>query len=136
MSPLFEIKLELGASQLYWRFILVIYLLSSILVIYTGLYLWIKFILLGIIAVSLKFDWQNKTPRNVIKRIEFLDNQWVLTPHKGIKQSFMEAQILIHNMLFQLILFRNGKQKTQVVLFQDQASSHQLRLLHLKIAQK
>ncbi len=129
-----KIILELGESKLYLRFILVIYLFSLLLVIYSSLYLLVKLGLIYVIATSLKYDWQNKKPRNKIKKIEFIDKQWILSSNNEVKQHFLEAKILIHNVLFQLIQFANNQEKKQIVLFQDQLTSNELRLLHLQIA--
>ncbi|WP_233590533.1 hypothetical protein [Legionella qingyii] len=54
---------------------------------------------------------------------------------KGNKESYTQAVVLIHNPFFQLIEFVNSKQKKRIVLFLDQITNHQLRLLHLKISQ-
>lgn len=61
--------------------------------------------------MSLKHDWQNKKPRNKIKKIELIDKQWILSTNNEVKQNFLEAKILIHNALFQLIQFANDKEK-------------------------
>ncbi|MCL9685571.1 hypothetical protein [Legionella maioricensis] len=47
-----------------------------------------------------------------------------------------EARILIHNPLFQLIELSFLKRKKLVLLFNDQLTITQLRLLHLKTLKK
>ncbi|WP_454782413.1 hypothetical protein [Legionella sp. WA2022007384] len=54
---------------------------------------------------------------------------------QGNKESYIQAVVLIHNPFFQLIEFANLRQKKRIVLFLDQITPHQLRLLHLKISQ-
>ena len=54
---------------------------------------------------------------------------------QGNKESYTQAAVLIHNPLFQLIEFANLRQKKRIVLFLDQITNHQLRILHLKISQ-
>lgn len=75
----------------------------------------------------------NKRPGNGLKEIQFIGNEWVLTMNHGKKQAYSEAKVLINNDLFQLIQFTNLMQKRLIVLFQDQVTPDQLRLLHLKI---
>lgn len=83
----------------------------------------------------LRRDWTNKKPTNAPTEISFINGEWVLLMNKGSKQSYTEARILLHNELFQLLQLTNAHQKRIIVLFQDQVSTNQLRLLHLKIAQ-
>lgn len=84
----------------------------------------------------LRLDWINKSPDNGIKEIQFMHNEWILSLHNGMNQRYSGAQVLVHNLLFQLIQFTHLKQKKHIVLFHDQISKSQWRSLHLKIAQK
>ncbi|HHT0591892.1 TPA: hypothetical protein ACTXXA_002912 [Legionella anisa] len=135
MSPLSEIAIEPGKSKTYLRFILVTYLITVILIFYSSIALFIKLILLGFIFILLKVDWANQSPCSSIKKIRFIGNAWVLEIHQDEKQTYTQAVILIHNPFFQLIEFTNSNQKKRIVLFLDQITNYQLRLLHLKISQ-
>lgn len=64
-----------------------------------------------------------------------MNNAWVLEADQDNKVTYNQAVILIHNPLFQLIEFTNPSQKKRIVLFLDQITNYQLRLLHLKISQ-
>ncbi|EHL30136.1 hypothetical protein LDG_7882 [Legionella drancourtii LLAP12] len=86
--------------------------------------------------VLLQADWINKSPDNGIKEIQFIHNEWILFLNNGKNQRYSGAQVLVHNILFQLIQFTHLKQKRHIVLFHDQIPKSQWRLLHLKIAQK
>jgi hypothetical protein len=79
-----------------------------------------------------KLDWRNQSPCSTLKTIQFIDKEWVLETHKGKKQHYVQAEILISPILFQLLEFSNQKQKKRIVLFCDQISEEQVRLLHLK----
>ncbi|PWY55317.1 hypothetical protein DGG96_12680 [Legionella qingyii] len=135
MSLLSEIIIEPGKSKIYLRLILVVYLITTILILFSSIYLLIKLILLGLIFVLLYIDWVNQSPWSSIKKIQFIGNKWILEMQKGNKESYTQAVVLIHNPFFQLIEFVNSKQKKRIVLFLDQITNHQLRLLHLKISQ-
>lgn len=136
MSLLSEITIKPGESKIYLRLVLLVYLLSIGLVMYSSLYLLIKFILIGVLAVLLKSDWLNKTPGDGVDEIKFIGNAWVLTLNNGKKQKYSTAQVLINNTLFQLIQFTEPNQKRSIVLFHDQVPNNQLRQLHLKMAQE
>ncbi|USQ12614.1 hypothetical protein J2N86_07765 [Legionella lytica] len=49
------------------------------------------------------------------------------------QQDYQDAQVLLHNVLFQLIQFTDLTQKKHVILFMDQISENQFRQLHLKL---
>lgn len=70
---------------------------------------------------------------NGIKEIQFRTNKWILILNNNESQDYQEAQVLLHNVLFQLIQFTHLKQKKYVVLFIDQISENQFRQLHLKL---
>lgn len=135
MSLLSEIIIEPGTSKVYLRLILVVYLITATLILYSSIYLSIKLILLGLIFILLNFDWVNQCPCSSIKKIQFIGNKWIVEMRDGKEESYTQAIILIHNPLFQLIEFVNPRQKKQIVLFLDQITNHQLRQLHLKISQ-
>ncbi|WP_058534989.1 hypothetical protein [Legionella saoudiensis] len=133
MSHLSEINIKLGASEIYFRLLLVVTLLTAGLIFYSGLYLAIKLILLGFLLKALRVDWLNKKTRNGIKEIQFRTNKWILVLSNNQSQEYQHAQVLVHNVLFQLIQFTHIKQKKYVVLFIDQISENQLRQLHLRL---
>ena len=134
MSILSEITIEPGESKIYSRLVLAAYLISIVLVMCSSLYLFIKFVLIGLIAYLLKYDWLSKHSEHAIEKIQFIANAWVLMMRNGKKQRYDKAQVIINNTLFQLIEFTDSQNKRLVVLFHDQVSSDQSRLLHLKIA--
>lgn len=107
-------------------------LLTTGLIFYSALYLAVKFILLGFIFAVVRSDWLNKKPRNGIKEIQFRTNKWILLLNNDESQDYQEAQVLLHNVLFQLIQFTDLTQKKHVILFIDQISENQFRQLHLK----
>lgn len=132
MLPSSEILIKPGKSESYQRLVLVIDVITVGLIAYSSLYLLLK---LALVTVLLKLSWNNKSPNPDIKEIYFVRSQWVLVINNGKKQRYNDAQILVNNILFQLIQFKTPKKKRTLVLFHDQASTTQLRLLHLKIAQ-
>lgn len=135
MLHLSEIVIKPGDSKLYLRLVLILYFLTILLVIFTSLFWMIKLILTGIIAVLLRIDWTNRRPDNGVKEIRFVAGKWLLYLNNDKKLHYKEAQILIHNPLFQLIQFTHLKHKRLIVLFHDQIPDEQWRILHLKIAQ-
>jgi len=133
LSLLSEIAIEPGKSKTYLRLILLVYSITVILILYSSIELFIKPILLFFFL--LKINWSNQNSCSSIKKIQYIGDEWVLETHQNRKESYTQAGVLIHNPLFQLIEFTNANQKKRIVLFWDQITSHQLRLLHLKISQ-
>ncbi|MCW8400391.1 hypothetical protein OQJ26_16555 [Legionella sp. PATHC038] len=136
MLLLSELVIEPGKSKTYLRLTLVIYLITVALIFYSSIYLFIKAILLGFIIVLVKIDCAMQSPCTSIKKIQFIGNGWILEPYRGNKKTYVQATILIHNPFFMLIEFKNKRQKKCIVLFNDQITNNQLRLLHLKTHQK
>lgn len=133
MSTLSEIEIELGKSTTYVRLILLAYLITFILIGYLPLEIYIKLILFSFLL--LKHGWIRQNPSQSIKKIQFIGNKWILETPEYNTEPYTHAIILIHNPLFQLIEFANANHKKRIVLFLDQLTSLQLRLLHLKIRQ-
>ncbi len=88
--------------------------------------------MIGFIAVLLRFDWINRNPCMEIKKIQFIDDQWVLEFHDGKKENYPQATTLINNFLFSLIQLTNIRRKKLIVLFHDQLTANQLRSLYFK----
>ena len=120
---------------MYWRLVLVAYILTIALVIYSYVFFSIKVIIISVLSMLLCFEWNNKKKANRIREIQFIGSAWRIMTDSDTLQLYNEAHILISNPLFQLIQFINIKQKKVVVLFQDQLTERELRLLQLKITQ-
>ncbi|WP_407658988.1 hypothetical protein [Legionella lytica] len=103
------------------------------MIFYSALYFSVKLILTGFILAMLRLDWLHKQPRNGIKEIQFRANKWTLILNNNEQQDYQDAQVLLHNVLFQLIQFTDLTQKKHVILFMDQISENQFRQLHLKL---
>ncbi len=88
--------------------------------------------MIGYIAVLLRFDWINRKPCVEIKKIQFIDNQWVLEFHDGKRENYLQAIILINNFLFSLIQLTSMRRKKLIILFHDQLTAKQLRFLYFK----
>jgi hypothetical protein len=131
-----EIIIEPGKSKTYWRLLLVAYVFTLFLIIYSSIFLFIKLLLIVFTGIFLRSDWRNQNPCSEMKKIQFIANEWILERHNGEKKTFTQANILISNILFHLIQFKNPKHTKLIVLFHDQTTNHQLRLLYLKMSQK
>lgn len=77
-------------------------------------------------------DSTNQNPCIEIKKIQFIANEWILEIGSGMKLHFSNSTILISNSLFQIIQFAHPKRRKLIVLFHDQLSPTDLRLIHLK----
>ncbi len=127
-----EIIIKPIKSKVYLRLVIVLYLLSLLLLLYSSLYLIIKCILIFLILIQLKFDFIHQSPCSTIQEIRCCKNEWVLVMNNETTKHYDEASILIHNTLFQLIEFSLFNRKKFILLFNDQLTGTQLRVLHLK----
>ena len=131
-----EIIIKPVKSKIYLRLVLVLYLLSILLLIYSSFYLVMKFILIFLILIQLRFDSIHRSPCSTIREIRSCKKEWVLIMNNNIAIHYDEAFILIHNALFQLVEFSFSGRKKLLLLFNDQLTMGQLRLLHLKMLKK
>ena len=118
---------------MYGRLVLTCYLITLGLIGYSPTYYMIKLILVAAVLAYCLFDFRNKSACTDILEIRLSPNQWVLMMD-GRVETYDCANIIIHNVLFQLIQLTHLNQRKLVVLFNDQLSTDQLRLMHLKIA--
>lgn len=133
MSELSEILIEPGQSKTYFRLTLVLYLITTALIVYSSLCLVIKLCVIGFILFLWRKDSITQSPCSTLKKIQFIGNKWVLETQGGKQQHYAKAAILMDTLLFQLIEFSNQRQKKHIVLFYDQLSLHQVRLVRFKI---
>lgn len=127
-----EIKITLGKSNCYLRVISVLYLFTAWVMIHSSwpLLLTILFLCAGI--MQFYSDLIYRSACKTIKEIRSQNGKWLLVSPDQNEQLFDEAKILIYNPFFQLISFTTKTNKKLIVLFNDQVSPHELRLLHLK----
>lgn len=127
-----EITIKPEKSKIYLRFVLVIYILSISLLSYSSLYLVIKCSLIFLILIQLRFDLIHQSPCSTLQQIRCGTNEWILVMNNDSTKHYDGASVLIHNMLFQLIELSHSNKKKFILLFNDQLTGSQLRLLHLK----
>jgi hypothetical protein len=70
-------------------------------------------------------------PHPALCEIKYAQQQWVISMDDGQIHRYSEAVILIHNVLFQVVKLSSANKNKILILFNDQLSSHQIRLLHL-----
>lgn len=114
--------------------VLTCYFITLGLIAYSPTYYLIKGILLLAVLGYFLFNFKKKKPCSDSLELIVSQNKWVFVLSDGQLESYDEAKIIIHNPLFQLIKLTSQHKNKLRVLFNDQLTSEQLRLLHLKIA--
>lgn len=130
-----EITIKLKNSKLYLRLVLVSYLMTLGLLYCSPTYLSIKLLLSLLVFCHGLVTIKNTSVK--VSDLVLSANEWTLLMSDGQKKPFDKVNIVIHNELFQLIKFTNtptSRRSKLVVIFNDQLTPNQLRLMHLKIA--
>jgi hypothetical protein len=109
-----------------------VYVLTCLFVFCSSLYLVIKLGLILFIGLQLKIYAIYQKPHPEIQDLSCCQNQWKLKMSDGQEHIYTDVDILIHNILFQLLRLSSPNKNKVLILFNDQLSSNQLRLLHLK----
>lgn len=134
LLPSLELTVNPSKSALYGRLLIIIYALTTAFIFHSSIYLMIKIVLLVFIGWQFKNYFHSKKPHPELYEIKYKQLHWVITTQDGHHDIYVEATILIHNMLFQMIKLSSPQKNKIIILFNDQLSKHQLRLLHLKAA--
>ncbi|MDP3270197.1 MAG: hypothetical protein Q8M40_14255 [Legionella sp.] len=127
-----ELIIKPNRSSIYLRFIALLYFLSFALIGYAQLNAGLKIIFIVLLLLPLKSSLREQSACPSVDQIQYRNDLWYLWMKMGSNVSYENATILIHNDFFQLICFSNENQKKVIVLFNDQLSTQQLRLLHIK----
>lgn len=114
------------------RLLVVMYLITLSVIIYSSIPSYIKFVILLFSSWRAYKDLSTGSPCNDILEIIVGLNQWITVSPKGKTDYFMQSNILIHNPLFQLIKLTGINKIKIIILFNDQLPTEQLQLLHLK----
>ena len=129
-----ELIVKPSLSKTYRCFLPIVYLLTVLFVINTSLYLVIKLVLIFSLIFQFKAYFRLGKPHPELDEIKYVRTQWIIINQKGHESLYNNAEILIHNILFQLLRLSTPNKNKILILFNDQLSNHQLRLLHLKTA--
>lgn len=85
-----------------------------------------------LISMQYIYDCWHKKPHSGLSTIKYNQNQWVLVMTNGSEQRYEALHILIHNPLFQLTKYVTPQKNKFLILFNDQVTQDELRLIHLK----
>lgn len=118
-------------SALYRRLILVVYVLVICLVVGSSFYGLLKIILVLLLLIQLKYEYQKGSCCAEIKSLSLYHSQKIIIDSNHGMEQYNSGQILIHNPFFQLVQLTAHQQKKIIILFNDQLDKKQLRLLHL-----
>ena len=110
---------------------LVLFLITAALIFHSSMYCFIKYGLIVFIVIKFKGVLSDKSPCSNVQTIHLSKSTWILSLKDGRIQSFEQAQILIHNVLFQQIKLSSPNINKIMIIFNDQVAVRQLRLLHL-----
>lgn len=128
--PLSELHLLLGKSNLYFRLVVTLYVITFVLIAHTSFYLVIKLSLVLIILVQLRIDYIQKKPHLPYAGIHYTKNKWLLLMNSGESLHYDQLKVLIHTPLFQVFKLVAAERSQLFILFNDQIPSEQLRILH------
>ena len=131
LSLLSEITLKPAKSKVYFRLILVLYLLTVALISYSSVFIGLKLVLIIMITVCMRLEFKNQNPCYFIEEMSYRNKQWFVAMRNGATQDCEDLRIIVHNTLFHLIQLTMQDTQKLLVLFNDQISGHQLRQLHL-----
>lgn len=134
MLPSLELIVNPKISKVYKRLLTIVYLLSILFIINSSFYLVIKFLLLSFLLLQFNVSYKEGKPHPELYEMKHSGKEWSLITQNGEESLYDTVTILIHNPLFQLIRLSQLNKNKLIILFNDQLSKQQLRLLHLKTA--
>lgn len=132
MLPSLELIVNPHKSKIYQRLLVLIYGITVLSVIYSSLFLLLKILLIICTTFQFKNYFIQQKPHPELYEIKYTRQQWLISMQNGQQHTYHKAIILIHNIFFQVLKLSNLDENKIVILFNDQLTSHQLRLLHLK----
>ncbi|RUR13192.1 hypothetical protein ELY15_02995 [Legionella sp. km772] len=110
-----------------------LYFLSVLFIVNTSFYFSVKLMLICGLLLQGQFYYRLGKPHPELHEIRQRGNEWVISSQGG-EEAFCKIIVLIHNPLFQLLQASQLNKNKLLILFNDQLSKQQLRLLHLKSA--
>lgn len=86
--------------------------------------------------VHFRFYYKLGKPHPGLYEMKHQGGKWVISLKDGKENLFDTLIVLIHNPLFQLLQVSQINKNKLLILFNDQLSEQQLRLVHLKSVKK
>lgn len=130
-----ELIVKLHSSKSYIRLVSILYGLSLAFAIHSSLYFSVKCGVVLLVLLQFSYDYRHKKPHSNLSTIKYNQSQWVLVMNNGSVERYEALHILIHNPLFQLTKYATSKKNRFLILFNDQVTKDELRLIHLKSTQ-
>lgn len=132
MLPSLELIVSPTTSRIYRRLLVIVYFLSVLFIVNTSFYLALKLVLTLALLVHFRFYYRLGKPHPELCEIKYQGGEWVISSRDEKDALFNTLIVLIHNPLFQLLQVSHMNKNKLLILFNDQLSKQQLRLLHLK----
>lgn len=126
-----EIRIKLGLSPSFLRLIILLYLFSLGLILYSANYLWVKTICILFSTWVVLPSYKTRTPCPDINELRIKPNSWLLVLSNQLSEEYQNCNILINNPLFHLLKFQNETQSKLLLFFNDQISNTELRYMHI-----
>lgn len=128
-----EIVIKPLPSQSYLRLLLVLYLGTLALIFYSNTYLMLQIFFILVSSYLFLQNYHATIPCSEIIELRINASKWVVKQRDGRLVDYTKSSILIHNPLFQVIKLSNESTNQLLVLFNDQVSAHELRILHIRV---
>lgn len=130
MLNLSDCKIELGSSNDYAKLVLLIYLSSFLLLLYSACPLFLKITISFLLLVKCFRIISQPLPQPNYLMLSY-KGQWMLLDKDQQTLSYDKARVVIDTGLFFLLELSGGSRKKLIVIFLDQIEPHSYRLLNI-----
>lgn len=121
-----------GNSCVFVRLFIALNVISVVLIVHASIAWFIQFIMLILLLFYFIEQYKIKKPYAELYELRLMPNYCELMMLNGQIHRYEKLTILICNDFFQLLQFTNENQNKRMVLFNDQISLNELRLLHVQ----
>lgn len=131
MLSLSKCNITLSKSTLYLRLISLIYGFTALMLINSQLNWLVKSIFLIYLLCHLFTIIYNPKPHANLKELNFLQDKWRLVNAENETSYYKAQRVMLNTGLFFLLELSNESERKVVIIFSDQITSEDYRLLRL-----
>lgn len=131
MLSLSDCTIRFAKSSSYFRLLLVLYTISSVLLYNSICPHWLQIGIVFYFLVHLAQIRTNPSPHPHYLGLHYRQDHWILEDKQGRELPFEKIKVLLNAGLFYLLELKMEKKRKVLVIFSDQLSKQEFRILRV-----
>ncbi len=131
MYNVFNCSITLGKSKTFLRLSVLIHVVALAVIAYSAWSIGLKLLVVFILILSLTATVLNPCPQTRYTQLRYNKGQWKLSHRKGQEKEYNKLRFLVDTGFFFLLELHQIPERKLLIMFHDQLTETELRILKI-----